>query len=173
VLLHIEKEIAETRKAIKKNIDDDPDMRQMCDLIVTIDGIGQKTLEGLLAELGDLRKCGDPRKLVAAAGLNTKLQDGKAQRQNGDFEDRIGSRSGGSAHAWLSCSEAQQGDHRHEGPLEGRRQGPQTDHLCSNAQAHFVYAVIKSGQPFDSILPLPDEGQDGIYKEPTTFQTSA
>lgn len=69
LLRHIEKEIAETHKAIKKHIDDDPDMREIRDLIVTIDGIGQKTLEQLLAEQSDLRKYDDP----AAAGLNPKL----------------------------------------------------------------------------------------------------
>ncbi|MCF4998998.1 IS110 family transposase, partial [Pseudomonas syringae] len=75
VIDHIDTEIAQTHKAIKKHIDDDPDMRQMRDLIVTIDGIGERTLERLLAELGDLSKYDDARKLVAAAGLNPKLHD--------------------------------------------------------------------------------------------------
>ena len=101
VLRHIEKEIAETHNAIKKHIDDDSDMRGMRDLIVTIDGIGQKTLERLLAELGDLRKYDDPRKLVAAAGLEPQATGlGTAQRPHRDLKNRLSARAGRPLHAW-------------------------------------------------------------------------
>ncbi len=108
VLRHIEKEIVETHKAIKKHIDDDPDMRQMRDLIVTIDGIGQKTLERLLAELGDLRKYSDPRQLVAAAGLNPKLQGiRKAQRSHPDLKSRVSTAACRPLHARHGGAETQ------------------------------------------------------------------
>lgn len=156
VLRHIEKEIAETHKAIKKHIDDDPDMRQMRDLIVTIDGIGEKTLERLLAELGDLRKYDNPRKLVAAAGLNPKLQDSGTLKGR-TLISKIGSvrlRAGLYMPGLVAL--------RHNEAIIAMK-----DRLKANGKApkqiicaamrkllHFVYGVLKSGQPFDPKLAL-------------------
>lgn len=156
VLRHIEKEITETHKTIKKHIDDDPDMRQMRDLIVTIDGIGQKTIERLLAELGDLRKYDDPRKLVAAAGLNPKLHD-SGQLKGRSTISKIGSvrvRAGLYMPGLVAL--------KHNEAIKAMK-----DRLKANGKApkqiicaamrkllHFVYAVLKSGQPYDPNFAL-------------------
>ena len=156
VLRHIEKEIAETHKAIKKHIDDDPDMREMRDLIVTIDGIGQKTLERLLAELGDLRKYNDPRQLVAAAGLNPKLQD------SGLLKGRTVISKIGSARVRASLYMPGLVALKHNNAIKAMK-----ERLKANGKApkqiicaamrkllHYVYGVLKSGQPFDPKLVL-------------------
>ncbi|MGP5571020.1 transposase, partial [Pseudomonas helleri] len=156
VLSHIEKEIAETHKAIKKHIDDDPDMRQMRDLIVTIDGIGQKTLERLLAELGDLRKYTDPRQLVAAAGLNPKLQE------SGKFKGHTLISKIGSARLRAGLYMPGMVALKHNEAIKAMK-----DRLEANGKApmqiicaamrkllHFIYGVLKSGQAYDPKLAL-------------------
>lgn len=156
VLHHIEKEIAETHKAIKKHIDDDPDMRQMRDLIVTIDGIGEKTLERLLAELGDLRKYDNPRKLVAAAGLNPKLQD------SGVFKGRTLISKIGSARLraglympGLVALQRNEAIIAMKDRLKANGKAPKQI-ICAAMRKllHFVYGVLQSGQPFDPKLAL-------------------
>jgi len=73
VITHVKNEITETKKAIKKNIDDDPDLRHKCDLIVSIDGFGESTAALILAELGDPLDYNGPRAIVAFAGLNPMI----------------------------------------------------------------------------------------------------
>ncbi|WP_178128836.1 transposase [Pseudomonas sp. ADAK18] len=47
-------------------------------------------IERLLAELGDLRKYDDPRKLVAAAGLNPQRHDSGQLRGARPSQNRLG-----------------------------------------------------------------------------------
>jgi transposase len=156
VLRHIEKEIAETHKAIKKHIDDDPDMREMRDLIVTIDGIGQKTLERLLAELGDLRKYDDPRKLVAAAGLNPKLQDSGLLKGR-TVISKIGSARvrAGLYMPGLVALQHNKAIMAMKDRLKANGKAPKQI-ICAAMRKllHFVYGVLKSGQPYDPKLAL-------------------
>ena len=156
VLRHIEKEIVETHKAIKKHIDDDPDMRQMRDLIVTIDGIGQKTLERLLAELGDLRKYSDPRQLVAAAGLNPKLQE-SGKLKGHTLISRVGSarlRAGLYMPGMVALKHNKAIKAMKE-RLEANGKAPKQI-ICAAMRKllHFVYGVLKSGLPYDPKLAL-------------------
>lgn len=156
VLRHIEKEITETHKAIKKHIDDDPDMRQMRDLIVTIDGIGQKTIERLLAELGDLRKYDDPRKLVAAAGLNPKLHDSGLLKGRSTIS-KIGSVRvrAGLYMPGLVALQHNEAIKAMKDRLKANGKAPKQI-ICAAMRKllHFVYGVLKSGQPYDPKLAL-------------------
>ncbi|TPG91117.1 IS110 family transposase [Pseudomonas caspiana] len=156
VLRHIEKEIAETHKTIKKHIDDDSDMREMRDLIVTIDGIGQKTLERLLAELGDLRKYDDPRKLVAAAGLNPKLQDSGLLKGR-TVISKIGSARvrAGLYMPGLVALQHNKAIMAMKDRLKANGKAPKQI-ICAAMRKllHFVYGVLKSGQPYDAKLAL-------------------
>lgn len=156
VLKHIGQEILETQQAIKSHIDDDPDMRQMRELVTSIDGVGEKTLERLLAELGDIRKYDNPRKLVAAAGLNPRLHE-SGQLKGRTFISKIGSprlRAG----LYMPGIVAMQ----HNEALKALK-----ERLKANGKApkqiicaamrkllHIVYGVLKSGQPFDPKLAL-------------------
>ncbi|EJM36162.1 transposase [Pseudomonas sp. GM33] len=156
VLHHIEKEIAETHKAIKNHIDDDPDMREMRDLIVTIDGIGEKTIERLLAELGDLRKYDDPRKLVAAAGLNPKLHDSGKLKGRSTIS-KIGSVSvrAGLYMPGLVALQHNEAIKAMKDRLKANGKAPKQI-ICAAMRKllHFVYGVLKSGQPYDPKIAL-------------------
>jgi len=156
VLHHIEKEIAETHKAIKNHIDDDPDMREMRDLIVTIDGIGEKTIERLLAELGDLRKYDDPRKLVAVAGLNPKLHDSGKLKGRSTIS-KIGSVSvrAGLYMPGLVALQHNEAIKAMKDRLKANGKAPKQI-ICAAMRKllHFVYGVLKSGQPYDPKIAL-------------------
>ncbi|MCF7531416.1 IS110 family transposase [Pseudomonas petrae] len=156
VLSHIGNEIAETHKAIKKHIDDDPDMREMRDLIVTIDGIGQRTLERLLAELGDLRKYNDPRQLVAAAGLNPKLQDSGLLKGRTVISKVGSSRLRACLYMpGLVALKHNNGIKALKERLKANGKAPKQI-VCAAMRKllHYVYGVLKSGQPFDPKLAL-------------------
>lgn len=156
VIGHIEKEIAETHKAIKKHIDDDPDMRQMRDLVVTIDGIGEKTLERLLAELGDLRKYDDPRKLVAAAGLNPELRESGLLKGRSPIS-KIGSARlrAGLYMPGLVALQHNKAIIAMKDRLKANGKAPKQI-ICAAMRKllHYVYAVLKSGQPYDPEFAL-------------------
>ncbi|WP_264371147.1 IS110 family transposase [Azotobacter chroococcum] len=83
LLGHLEGQIAETLKAIREHIDDDPDLRGRRHLLVSIDGIADRTAALLLAELGDPLRFEDAQAVVAFAGLNPMLQ------QSGRHEGRV------------------------------------------------------------------------------------
>lgn len=75
-------QIKATERAIAEHIDNDPDLRQRCKRLCTIDGIGTTTAHLILAELGDLQRFDDAKAVVAFTGLNPALrQSGKYQGQ--------------------------------------------------------------------------------------------
>ena len=156
VISHIEKEIAETKKALKKHIDDDPDMRQMRDLMVTIDGIADKSAQMLFAELGDLRKYSNPRQMVAAAGLNPKLEE-SGQLKGRTFISKIGSARlrTGLYMPGLVAMQHNEAIIALKERLKANGKAPKQI-ICAAMRKllHIIFGVIKSGQPFDPKLAL-------------------
>lgn len=156
LLKHINQQITETQRAIKKHIDDDPDMRQMRDLVTSIDGLGERTLERLLAELGDLHKYTTARKLVAAAGLNPRLQE-SGQMKGRSFISKIGSarlRAGLYMPGLVAMKHNQA-----ISALSDRLKAAGKAHkqiICAAMRKllHIVFGVLKSGQKFDPTLAL-------------------
>lgn len=76
ILAHIEQldeRIKETRAQIKKHIDDDPALRQQRDLLLTIPGIGEKTVATLLSYFADIDKFSSAKQLAAFAGLTPRI----------------------------------------------------------------------------------------------------
>jgi transposase len=156
VISHIKSQIAETKKAIKDSIDDDPDLRQKRDLIVTIDGLGDTTAALILAELGDPLDYKGPRSIVAFAGL-----------------DPVGASSGewtGPAHISKTGSKRlRTGLYmpgmvglKHNAVLMAlkarmRANGKAPKQIICAAMRkllHLVYGVLKSGKPFDPDIAL-------------------
>ncbi|MDD0976332.1 IS110 family transposase, partial [Pseudomonas fontis] len=72
---HIENDIAQTRRRVEDQIDDDPDLRGRRELLLSIDGIGNKTAAVILAELGDPTEFRSARAVVSFAGLNPQLAE--------------------------------------------------------------------------------------------------
>jgi transposase len=69
---YLNKEIKKVRDQITDLIDQNPNLRQKKDLLVSIPGIGRATIAVILAELDNLEKFNHVRQLVAFMGLAPK-----------------------------------------------------------------------------------------------------
>lgn len=153
---HIEKDIAQTRQLIKQHIDDDPDLRGKRDLLLTIDGIGEKTASVILAELGDLAEFRSARAIVSFAGLNPRLAE------SGTFKGRTPISKAGSGRirralylpsiTAMNMSEpmmAMKSRLRANG-----KAGKQIVCAVMRKMLHIVFGVLKSGKSYDPKLAL-------------------
>ena len=156
VIGHVKSEIAQTKQAIKDNIDDDPDMRHKRDLIVTINGLGDTTAALILAELGDPLDYKGPRSIVAFAGLNP-LPDQSGEHTGSTHISRVGSvrlRTGLYMPGLVSL--------RHnpvmmalKTRMQAKGKAPK-EIICAAMRKllHLVYGVLRSGKPFDPVIAL-------------------
>lgn len=81
VLAHLDQQIAEIERQIKKDIDDDPMLKQQRELLKSIPGIGDATAALFLSHYGGELRFEKTRQAVAFAGLDTsKRQSGSSVR---------------------------------------------------------------------------------------------
>jgi transposase len=152
LLGHLEGQIAETLKAIREHIDDDPDLRGRRDLLVSIDGIADRTAALLLAELGDPLRFEDARAVVAFAGLNPMLQ------QSGRHEGRVRISRLGSARLRAGLYMPAIVAMTHNPAIKAlsdrlRARGKSGKQIICAAMRkllHIAYGVLKSGDCFDA-----------------------
>lgn len=71
----VDAEIKQTRQKIREHIDGHPSLKEDCDLLETIPGIGERTATVLLAEIVHLRHYKHARQAAAYAGLSPRLED--------------------------------------------------------------------------------------------------
>lgn len=152
LLGHLEGQIAETLRAIREHIDDDPDLRGRRDLLVSIDGIADRTAALLLAELGDPLRFEDAQAVVAFAGLNPMLQ------QSGRHEGRVRISRLGSARLRAGLYMPAIVAMTHNPAIKAlsdrlRARGKSGKQIICAAMRkllHIAYGVLKSGECFDA-----------------------
>ena len=156
VIQHLEQEIAATLKAIKDHINDDPDLRDQRDLLVSINGISDKTAALLLAELGNPLRFRDSRAVVAFAGLNPRLQE--SGKHKGHV--RISKMGPSSLRAGLYMPAVVAMTHNPAVKALSERlkakgkSGKQIVCAAMRKLLHIAYGVLKSGKPFDAQLAI-------------------
>ena len=69
---HVEAEIKRTEQQIKDHIDRHPDLKQQCQLLESIPGIGKRTATKLLAEIENISQYRSARQVAAYAGLTPR-----------------------------------------------------------------------------------------------------
>jgi transposase len=151
VLEHIEMQIAETRKLIQQHIDNDPDLRGKRDLLVSIDGIGERTAAQLLAGLGDPLRFDSARAITAFVGLNPQLQE------SGKHKGRVRISRVGSARLRASLYMPALVSMTHNPAVRALAQrlrergktGKQIVCAAMRKLLHIAYGVLKSGEPFN------------------------
>ncbi|MNQ84992.1 Transposase IS116/IS110/IS902 family protein [compost metagenome] len=151
LLAHVGQQIAETLRAIKQHIDDDPDLRGRRDLLVSIDGIADQTAALLLAELGDPLQFEGARAIVAYAGLNPRLQQ-SGQYQGHVRISKIGSprlRAGLFMPALVAMTHNPAIKALSKRLKEKGKAGKQIVCAAMRKLLHIAYGVLKSGVPFD------------------------
>lgn len=151
-LAELSRRIQELKKAIYRIIEHVPELKEQCDLMVTIKGIGKLTAARLLAEIGDVTSFEDAPQLAAFAGLNPK-----------------GSRSGKSVYKKTRISKEGRACLRHYlfmPAIVARKHNPIIREFCDRLEKgklpkkaiiaaamrkllHIVYGVLKHKQPFD------------------------
>ena len=72
LVAHVEAEIKRTEQQIDDHIDRHPDLRQQCQLLESIPGIGKRTATKLLAEIEDISRYKSARQVAAYAGLTPR-----------------------------------------------------------------------------------------------------
>lgn len=152
IVAALEVEIARVEQLIRDHLHRQPGLKAQHDLLQTIDGIGEKTATGLLAECGDLRRFASAREAAAYAGLTPKehasgtsvhgkprlSKTGSARLRKLLYFPAIVAKS----HNPIVCAFCEQ--------LLAR--GKHTMTVIGAAMRkllHLAYGVIKSGQPFD------------------------
>lgn len=151
VLQHVQEQITDTLKAIQDHIDNDPDLRSKRDLLISIDGIGDKTAALLLAELGDPLGFKSARAITAFAGLNPKLQD-SGKHKGHVVISRMGSsrlRAGMYMPAVAAMIHNPVIKALKERLLARGKAGKQIVCAAMRKLLHIAYGVLKSGEPFD------------------------
>lgn len=71
-IAHLEAQIAELERLIDDHIDHHPDLKKQRDLLVTIKGVGEKTANAFLAELGEVSNFKSAREVAAYFGLSVR-----------------------------------------------------------------------------------------------------
>lgn len=160
VLTQLDEQIKAIEAAIRQHIDDDPDLRQQRDLLVTIKGVKERTASRLLAELGDIHRFGDVRAMVAFVGLNPAL------RESGKWKGHVRiSKIGSSilrAALYMPCVVAMQ----HNPPIRAMadrlkargKPGMVVVIAAMRKLLHIVYGVLKNARPFDPEMGLTRAG---------------
>ena len=69
-LEHLDQQIKDLKKNIKNHIDQNPNLKNQKDLLVTIPGIADLTASKILSEIPQIKNFDSVRKIVAYAGLN-------------------------------------------------------------------------------------------------------
>jgi len=72
LVAHLEAEIKRTEQQIDDHIDRHPDLKQQCQLLESIPGIGKRTATKLLAEIEDISRYKSARQVAAYAGLTPR-----------------------------------------------------------------------------------------------------
>lgn len=151
-LAYLDHEIQATRLQIGQPIDGHPTLKQASDLLLSIPGIGEKTIAWLLGELGMMSQFRTARQVVAFAGLSPGIHEsGSSVKKRGSLSKL----SRGRLRAALYFP-----------ALSALRHNPYIKALGVRLTAsgknkmviviaamrkllHLVFGVLKNGKPFD------------------------
>jgi len=75
VIAHLNQQIEEIDQQIRKDVDDDPTLRQQRALLASIPGFGDRTAAMFLAHFGGVLRFAKTRQAVAYAGLDTRRHE--------------------------------------------------------------------------------------------------
>lgn len=152
IVAALDTEITRLDQLIRDHIDHHPSLKEPHALLQTIDGIGEKTATGILAECGDLRRFASAREAAAYAGLTPKEHTSGSSVQGKPRLSKMGS--------------ARLRKLLYFPAIVAKTHNPIIQAFCEQLLArgkhtmtvigaamrkllHLAYGVVKSGKPFD------------------------
>ena len=151
VLATLETELDTTRKAIAHHIDNDPDLKQRHDLLITIPSIADASIPHLLTALSEHHGFTSAKQVVAFAGL------APAVRQSGQWSGKTHIAKNGDATLRKALYMPALVAWRHNPPIRAfcerlKANGKNGKAIvCASMRKliHLAFAILKSGLPFD------------------------
>jgi transposase len=148
----LDAQIEAVKAEIDQHIDQHPDLKQQSDLIASITGLGTLTAAKLLAEIRNIADFDNPQQLVAFAGLNPRQHRSGSSVKGHSRISKVGSPAIRAA-LYMPAVSAKNTNPVMQ-PLVQRLQ--QRGHCNMSIVVavmrkllHLVFAILKSGQPFD------------------------
>jgi transposase len=153
VLNTINEQIKLIEQTIEKHINNHPNLREQRDLLLTINGIGKKTANLILASVPDVSQFKHAKQLAAYAGLNPQQHQSGSSVQGRTHLSKIGHsrlRKG----LYFPAITAAKYNPVIQAFSAKLRQAGKTP-MCIIAASmrkliHIIFGVLKSGKPFDA-----------------------
>jgi transposase len=150
-LTYLETQIETVLQQIDDHINQHPHLKHQRELLNSIPGISDKTSSRLLSEIRDITAFETVEQLVAFVGLNPR------QRQSGKYRGQVKISKLGNAQLRAALFLPARCAKRCNPLVQGLVKQMQSKGHTANAITvavmrkllHFVYGVLKSGQPFD------------------------
>jgi len=152
VVTFLEQEIERITKCIKDHINNNPDLKKKSDLLKTIPGVGDITIEAILSEVNGFDAFDTVEKVVAYMGLSPKEKTSGTSVKGKASICKIGSARLRKILYMPALSAIQ---HNPFVKALYNRLTAKSKHgmiiacACMKKLVHIIYGVIKSGKPFD------------------------
>jgi transposase len=151
-LAYLDQERAATQQQIRDHLEGHPELKQARDLLLSIPGIGEKTVASLLAELGLMEQFGKARQVAAFSGLTPRPYESGTSVKKRESFCKLGSARLRKALYFPAMSAL-----RHNPLVQAlgarlRAAGKGEMVVLGAAMRkllHLAYGVLKSGKPFD------------------------
>jgi len=150
-IAYLQEQIEQVTQQVNDHIDHNPEWKHKRELLNSIKGISDRTSSRLLAEIRDITAFDTVEQLVAYVGLNPK------QRQSGKYKGQVKISKIGNAALRSALYMPARSAKRHNPLVQNLVKRMTDEGYCANAITvavmrkllHYVYGVLKSGQPFD------------------------
>ena len=151
-IAYLQQQIEKTRRQIKDQINQDPDLKQQAKLLESIPGIGAATAALLLAELGDISQFSGARQVAAFAGLVPRIRESGTSVHGRSRLSKVGSSRLRKSLYFPAITALRFNPLIKAFGLRLSVQGKAKMLIIGAAMRkllHLAYGVLKSGVPFD------------------------
>lgn len=152
ILAETEASISQCENMLKTLIQEDPALKERFDLINSVEGVGLLVGVYLIVATGNFKTFSNPRKFACQIGIapfqKTSGSSINVKKGVSHFADKIGKKMITNA---TGCAIRRYGGLRsyyERKVAEGKKEGVVLN-ACKNKLLHRIFAVVKSGQPYD------------------------
>jgi len=151
-IAYLDEQIAQTESLIKDHIDSNPTLKQQCDLLTSIPGIGEATAAKFLAEIVGVEHYRSARQVAAFAGLVPRHQESGSSVRGRPRLCKIGTARLRKAFYFPAIVATQHNPIVKAMSARMKERGKCPMVIIGAAMRkliHIAYGVLKSGKPFD------------------------